>query len=165
MHTQDALVKRMLAMVLVFCLCTIPAGAKDKTDAVPLGNWAAVQSLEHGTSVSVRMTSGDRMDGKFFGLDPEGIRITIDKHERIFPRTGVAEIWQLRYPDRKLDGALIGMGVGAIAGIIAASTLEARWRGDDALGPSFVLAGIGIGAGLGVAGDAAIKGNKLLYPK
>ncbi len=113
--------RKTSAMCLALWLGVMPVIAKNKVDIVPSGNWAAVGSLQNGTAISVRMTSGDRMDGKFHGLDPEGIRLMMDKQERIFPRNGIAEVWQLRVPDRKRNGTLIGMAAGAAVGFSIAA--------------------------------------------
>jgi hypothetical protein len=157
--------RTLLAASLAFCLGIFPALPKDKLTSIPPGNWGLVGVLDEGTSISVRMTSGDRIDGKFIALDPDSVRLVMDKKERIYPRIGIAEIWQLRAPDPKLNGSLIGMGVGAVAGIIGAVASNAPFGGEDAWGSGFVMAGIGIGAALGFAADAAIKSDKLIYRK
>ncbi len=173
MHNRYALrmscfrivVEKALAICLALCLGIIPALPGDKVDIVPPGNWAAVESLQKGTSISVRMTSGDRMDGKFQGLDAESIHLMMNKQERIFPRNSIAEVWQLRVPDRKRNGALIGMGAGALAGGIGAAASGARFSGEDQYGVLLVAIGAGLGAIVGATTDAMIKGNRLLYRK
>lgn len=132
---------------------------------VPLGNWEVVESLAQGTEISVLMTFGDRMDGRFLSLDAESIRLAINGKDRIYPRRDVAEVWQLRMPDRKLNGALIGMGAGALAGVIGAVASDAQFEGEDKWGVLFVIAGIGLGALAGAVVDATIKGNRLIYRK
>jgi hypothetical protein len=57
------------------------------------------------------------------------------------------------------------MGAGAAAGIIGAGASDAPFGGEDAWGAGFVMAGIGIGAALGLMTDAMIKGDKLIYRK
>ena len=159
---------KALAATLALWLGAVPVFPKDKLDLVPPGNWGAVEILEEGTPVSIRMVSGDKMDGKFLDLDSDAIHVIIDDQERVFPRSGVAEIWQLRVPDGKLNGVLIGMGAGLAAGIIAASAGGALNTGDTAgrqWGAGLILAGIGLGAVLGAVTDASIKGKRLLYRK
>jgi hypothetical protein len=156
---------QMLAICIALSLGAIPALPKDNAGIVPPGNWAAVESLQKGTSISVRMTSSDRMDGKFRGLDTEGIHLTIDNQERVYPRNSIAEVWQLRVWDRKLNGTLIGMFVGALAGVAGAGTSKAPFTGEDKVGVLFVGAGIGLGALIGATTDALIKSDRLLYRK
>ena len=43
--------------------------------------------------------------------------------------------------------------------------MSSKWDQEDAPGPYFVLAGLGLGALIGGTTDALIKGNKLLYRK
>jgi hypothetical protein len=157
----------ILALTFMFCIYETSAFARDRADIVPLGNWRAVEAMEKDASISVHMNSGHKIEGKFLGLDPDAIHLKIDNQERIYPRASITEVWQLRIPDRKLNGTLIGMLAGAGAGIIAAAAggfLEPT--GDTAgrqIGPGFIMAGIGIGAAIGATSDAMIRGNKLLY--
>jgi hypothetical protein len=159
---------KIMAVCLAICLCIVPVFSKDKVNIIPAGNWAAVQNLKTGRSVSMHMISGDRIDGEFLGLDPEAIRLKVDKQEKIFQRSSINEVWQLRAPDSKLNGTLIGMGVGTTAGIITAAASGTLKTGDTAgrqLGGAFIMAGMGFGALFGAITDAAIKGDKLLYRK
>lgn len=157
--------RKILVVCLVVYMGVVSALPKDNFIAIPPGNWGLVDALQTGTSISVRMISGDRMDGKFLALDTDSVRLLMDKKERIYPRNSVAEVWRLRVPDPKLNGALIGMGAGALAGIIGAVATDASFGGEDAWGAGFVMAGIGIGAALGLTTDAMIKGDKLIYRK
>ena len=119
MFTTKSAVQKILAMCLALYLGLMPAFSKDKVDFVPPGNWGAVESLEKGTSISLRMASGDKMEGKLLGLDDVAIQLMVDKKERSYPRSGVAEVWRLGVPDRKINGILIGMAGGVAAAIIA----------------------------------------------
>jgi len=162
---------KVFAIFLVLCLSVIPAFPKDTANVVPPGNWGAVEYLPQGTKISVRMTFGDRMDGRFLGLDSENIRLAIDEKDRIYPRNDVAEVWRLRVPDRKLNGTLIGLGVGAAGGIASIVILaNAKTNGpvywDEEAGAFLVagaLVGAGIGALVGAIVDASIKEDKLIY--
>jgi hypothetical protein len=169
MISTKSAVQKLLAMCLSLYLGLMPAFSKDKADFVPPGNWGAVESLEKGTSISLRMASGDKMEGILLGLDDVAIKLMVDKKERSYPRSGVAEVWRLRVPDRKINGILIGMAGGVAAALIATAGISSgggsKWDQEDAPGPYFVLAGLGFGALIGGTTDALIKGNKLLYRK
>ena len=164
-HSHAQFVRRTLAMLVALSLSIIPVPAKDKPESVLPGNWGAVQALEKGKSVSVRMTSGDRMEGKFAGLDNDSIRLMMDRQERVFPRNAVAEVWQLRVPDRKINGILIGMLAGGGAGGAAAAAAGANCDGEDCWSAALVMAGVGLGALIGGVTDSVIKSDKLLYRK
>jgi hypothetical protein len=167
-YTKRA-VQKILAMCLALYLGLMPTFSKDKVDFVPPGNWGAVESLEKGASVSLRMDSGDKMEGKLLGLDDVAIQLMVDKKERSYPRSGVAEVWRLGVPDRKINGILIGMAGGAATALIATAGISSgggsKWDQEDAPGPYFMLAGLGLGALIGGLTDALIKGDKLLYRK
>jgi hypothetical protein len=169
MFCTTSAVQKILAMCLALYLGLMPAFSKDKVDFVPPGNWGAVESLEKGTSISLRMASGDKMDGKLLDLDDVAIQLMVDKKERSYPRSGVVEVWRLGVPDRKINGILIGMAGGVAAALIATAGISSgggsKWDQEDAPGPYFVLAGLGFGALIGGTTDALIKGNKLLYRK
>ncbi len=161
--------RKTLAICFALWLGVMPVIAKNKVDIVPPGNWAAVGSLQNDTAISVRMTSGDRMEGKFHGLDAESIRLMMDKQERIFPRNCIAEVWQLRVPDRKRNGTLIGMAAGAAVGFSIAAANGAFSEGGDTAAKEvysgFALVSTGLGALLGLTVDVLIKGDRLLYRK
>jgi hypothetical protein len=160
---------KTIAALLALCLATMPLVAREKMDLVPPGNWGAVEALEMGTSISIRMNSGDKIEGKFLGINAEAIRITYNKKERIYPRTGVAEVRQINIPDGKLNGTLYGMLGGAAIGIPLAAAGGAFSKGGDTAGKQiaggFVLAGIGLGALMGFTMDAVTQGDRLLFRK
>jgi hypothetical protein len=157
-----------VAIFLSICLWIAPLFPKDKIEVVPRGNWGAIEFLERGMIISVSMDSGDKMEGKFLGLEPDAIRLNVDKKERVYPRANILEIRQLDFPDSKLNGTLIGMGAGMVGGLIAATALGTLNTGDTAArqwGGAFIMAGMGLGALFGCITDAQIKGSKLIYLK
>jgi hypothetical protein len=156
------------AILLAFFLCFGSAFPMDMDNTVPRDNWRAVQLLEKGTSISVTMDSGDKMEGKFLELESNAIRLRVDNQERIYPRANVQEIRQLRVPDSRANGTLIGMGAGTVGGVIAASVSGTLKTGDTAgrqWGAGFIMAGMGFGALFGFLADTAIKGSKTIYRK
>jgi hypothetical protein len=158
--------KKICAVCLVFYLSVLPALPKEADSVIPPNNWGAVESLPKGTTLSVRMTSHDKMEGTFQGLDAGSIHLMTNGQESVFPRDGIAEIKQLGVPDSKLNGTLIGLGAGALAGGIAAGITGAPLNhNEDNWGILFLAAGIGIGTILGFTTDTLIKGSRLLYRK
>jgi hypothetical protein len=159
--------KEILAICLALGLSVIPAASKNNNVVVPPGNWGGLESLPPGTEISVRMTFGDKIEGKFMSMDSDGIRLTMDEKERIYPRSDVAEVRQLHVPDSKLNGTLIGMGAGAAAGGIAAGTLGQLLENEsnESYGALLLVLGIGIGTAAGLAIDTAVKGDRLIYRK
>jgi hypothetical protein len=158
-----AKIKQLSAACLVFCLSVPMVFPKEMDSVIPANNWGAVQALQPGAPISVRMTSHDRMEGDFLSLDSESIHLMMGIEERVFPRSSIIEVRQLRVPDRNLDGALIGTGIGAAFGGIGAFATNAPFRGEDAWGALMIMTGAGIGAVIGLTADAMIKRSKLLY--
>jgi|WetSurMetagenome_2_1015567.scaffolds.fasta_scaffold333030_2 hypothetical protein len=159
--------EKILVVFLTICLCIVPAFSKDKTNIIPAGNWGAVEFLEKDATITISMNSGDKTEGKFLALEADSIRLMVDKQERIFPQASITEVWQ-RVPDSKLNGILIGAGIGLIAGNIVAragGTVNTGDSGARALGGGIIMAGLGLGALFGGITDASIKGNKLIYRK
>lgn len=160
-------IRKGLVLCLAACLSIASAMPKDKPNAIPPGNWGLVGSLPEAASISVRMTSGDRVDGRFVALDPESIRMTEDKQERIYPKSSIAEVWELGLADSRLNGTLIGMGIGVGAGAVAAGTVGQLMsnEGNDAWGAMMLAVCAGIGTLTGYAVDTAIKSERLIYRK
>jgi hypothetical protein len=158
---------KMVSAVLAICLCITSAFSKDTVNIIPAGNWAAVQNLKAGESMSIRLISGDRIEGEFLELDTEAIRMKVDKQEKAFPRESITEARQ-RVRDSKVNGILIGALAGGIAGGLVAKAAGTTHTGDTAareLGGAIIMAGVGLGALFGGITDAAIKGDKIIYRK
>jgi hypothetical protein len=159
---------KLLTVGLWVSLSVVPGFPTDINNVIPSGNWNGVESLQKLTSISMHMDSGDKIEGKFLALDSDSIRLNVDKQEKIFPRQSIVEIRQTRMPDRKINGILIGMGVGGLSGGLVANAAGAIKTGDSAarsLGGAMIMAGVGFGALFGGLIDSRIKGSKLIYRK
>ena len=158
-----------LACLLIFILGAIPALSANNFEVVPPGNWAKVESLTSGADISVKMISGDRMEGTFEGLDENTIHLIIDDRERHYPKEDVVEIRLSKISDSNRNGTLWGLGIGAVTlgaftGIALAS--DPGWTtGAEDVAITAVVAclGGGIGALVGYAVDRTHKGSELIY--
>ena len=139
--------KKPLVCLLIFILGAVPALSANNFSVVPPGNWAKVESLSSGTSISVKMISGDRMDGTYVKLDEDNIHIMIDSQTRYYPKKDVAEILLRKINDSNMNGTLWGLGIGAVTlgsftGIALA--LEPGWTtGAEDVAITAVAAGLG----------------------
>lgn len=108
-----------------------------------------------GDTVTVTDTRGREVKGRIAVLSPEQLVVTDRAGRHEWAEADVVGIRQRR-PDSLLNGALIGMGVGA--GIVLAAAVA-----DDVSGPDtdwYVLGAFiygGIGAAIGVGFDALSK--------
>ena len=143
-----------------------------RADVLP-GRWELVDALEPGTPVIIRLKAGDRMECVFKGSSPVDVIFADERgNEGRLPKSEILRIEMAeKTGDGLANGALIGMGLGAAGAIGAlyayADSVTASgpiWGGDSA--GYFILAGFvgaGIGALVGMAADASIKKNKVLY--
>jgi hypothetical protein len=158
--------KRSIAICLILAFGGMPAFSMSHSDSVPPGNWAKVESLVQNTEISVKMLFGDKMEGKYLGLDPDVIRVNIGGEERLYPRKDIAEIHIMNINDSNQNGVGIGVLAGAAAlgiwGGVAAKDVTS-----DAGTAALALVGAGLGAGIGgLIGylvDNMNKGSELIY--
>jgi hypothetical protein len=140
----------------------------------PPGRWEKVEMLQPGTGVSVRMKTGDRLNGAFSGINQDALEIIDDGAQaRKLPKSVIQAVEKLsKKPDRLCNGTLIGalVGVaGGIAGMVAFGNAKTNgpvhWGDEE--GPGYLvgaaLAGGAIGAATGAIVDASIKHPEVLY--
>lgn len=160
--------KRFPVCLLIFFLEAVPALPANNFEAVPPGNWAKVETLTPGAEISVKMISGDRMEGSFAGLDNGTLYIKIGGQDRNYPKKDVIEIRLLEIEDSNLNGTLWGFGIGGatLGTFVGLGVSELGWtsRGESvAITAVAIGIGGGIGALIGYAMDRTKKGSKLIY--
>jgi hypothetical protein len=158
-------------IVTSFILCIL-AAASLQGQVLP-ARWEKVVGLQPGTSIIIRLKTGDRMEGAFVSLSQDAIVFTEDiARERVIPKSAVRKIeTSAKAPDRLRNGALIGMLVGSaggIGGMVAfanAKTNGPVYWGEDGSGylVGAALVGGGLGAVMGAIVDASIKRHEVLY--
>jgi hypothetical protein len=151
----------MLAFFIGLSLNAIPVHSKDSAIVIPSNNWEAVKQLERGAEISVRMKFGDVTNGRFQELRDQEVRLLANDTERSFRRADFAEIRRLHVQDSRINGTLIGLGIGGATGGIAAVTVGKLManEGKTAWPAAALAVGIGIGAMMGFTVDSAIKGG------
>lgn len=107
--------------------------------------------------VYVEELSGVRVAGRLTRITPDTLTVRTGPGEREFARAAVREV-VVRRPPRRAS-ILIGAGVGAVAGAVAACTGSDREECVD--GP--ILAGA-LGAGVGLAVGSLVRVTKVAYP-
>lgn len=159
--------KKPSTCLLIFVLGGVPALSANNIEMVPPGNWAKVESLNSGADISVKMISGDKMEGAYVGLDKNAIHIKIDGQDRNYPKKDVVETRLLKIRDSNLNGTLWGFGIGAAAlgSFAGLGVSELGWttRGES-VAITAVAIGLngGIGALIGYAVDRTNKGSELI---
>jgi hypothetical protein len=137
------------------------------------GRWEKVDALAAGIHIVVKMNTGDRVEGNFRSTDFDSVLLTaLDGREIRLPKSGVRSIeTTVKVRDSLRNGAWIGAGVGSLGGMLATVTYAKSvtasgsiW-GEDTAGYLIgsALVGAGVGALAGVAVDASIKSNEVIY--
>jgi len=144
-----------LATALVFALAYAP-NANAQRRAAASGEWSAVQALSPGQKIIVRTKDGDRLTGTFDSASDTRIDFTDDGKRVSLTRESIGLV-QLNRGKSRLNGALIGAGIGGAGGFGFGAWVHSYGDFNSSViyGPG--LLGAGIGAGIGAALG---KGNK-----
>jgi hypothetical protein len=162
---------RILRIVASFTICILAAASLQAQ--VPLGRWEKVEGLQPGTSIIIRLKTGDLLEGAFKSFSRDSV-VLIDWSalEWMIPKSTVQKIeTSAKVPDRLRNGTLIGMLIGMAAGIggmvafrDSVTSNHAPWSDEER---GFVMIGAlvggGVGAGTGAIVDASFKRRTLLY--
>lgn len=129
------------------------------------GRWEKVAGEKPGSRIIVTLMTGDRVGCSFIRLTSDSLVVsTPDGIERTYGKANVARITtDYKKQDNLGNGALIGAAaVGIPAGIIAIACLAAKSCTGSQVGVALPVY-VGIGAGIGLAVDAAVKDYVTLY--
>lgn len=123
--------------------------------------WESVVALKPNTRVWVTTFEGSRLDGRFVEARADSLTVLVDDKRRDFSPAAVDAIW--RRENSVVNGLVFGAVGGFMVGGFAGSKNDPGegmfWR--ELVRSGFL--GSLIGAGLGVAVDAAIPGKRLVY--
>ena len=144
----------------VLIILTVLVTTSLRAQVVP-GRWEKLDALQPGQQITVTLKSGDRIDADFQSSSPDEISL-VTRSRRLLaalkiPKADVEQVSSLE-ADSRLNGTLIGAGVGAAFGLTGFATA------DSAKGPligSAITAGIG--ALIGLAIDIAHKRSEIVY--
>ena len=132
--------------------------------AVVPGRWDKVAALEEGYEIVVTMEGWEGIEAVFRGLTEDSLLITRDKGKDMeIPRMGIRMIESRDKPNRDspVDGALMGAILGAGFSGLGVAVSKDDIPSSEAFGVLALSAGLG--AAIGLAGDAAIKSSEVFY--
>jgi hypothetical protein len=141
-----------------------PAAAYAQADA-GAGVAASFEQLQvlvrPGNTVTVTDAAGSQVSGRLESLSSSLLSLSVDGNRRDFNEADVTTIRQRR-GDSLANGAWWGFGISAGLAVVAFSSCDECWDSPGfALG---IIAGQGaMGAGVGVAIDALIRGQHTIY--
>jgi len=136
-----------LAVMLVLLGAIAPAQTN-------LTDWNTVKAL--ATGASVRITTGSRtVGGRVLRVTDDSLVLAAGKTQEMFPQNEVKRVL-LRGDSHRGRNSLIGLGVGAVTGVIIAGAthqdctsfcFDYGSRGEDMAGAGILLGGIGAAVG------------------
>ncbi len=144
-------------LTILFCVSSLAAFA----ETIP-GRWEKVDALVAGRAIIVRMDGGDRVECSFVGSNADSITIRDQEgNEREFPKSGISRIESVEKTGRGRlwDGTLIGAAVGAAVGGITVAAVGSDMENAG----GFAAFCVGVGAGVGLAIDAAVGAREVFY--
>ena len=154
--------------LLSLTLCPSLAQAQDVATQAPKPT-AATTFVELGVAVQpgqrlvLTTMDGDTVRGRFQGLELDASRLLMRTGDgtRTFSESDVREIRQRS--DRLWNGALIGLGAGALGGIVFGSSRPGCEYEASFCGGVGFLAGAPLGALVGLTVDALMPHDDVLY--
>lgn len=142
-------------------LISMPAHA----EVIPV-RWEKVAALEMASVITVELKNGDRLKGQFRSLSASNLDLLSAAGWAVIPKSEIQAI-TASSKDGLGDGAWKGAAIGtsAFIGSTVISLARGNTSGSD-LGLALIGGALcaGIGAGIGIAADAATKtGDIVLY--
>ena len=158
---------------LAFALTVMSAASARAQDAQAVDSFTKLQVMvKLGDTITITDATGRKAEGSILALSSSTLVLLAEGRRRELQEHEVAAISQRR-PDSLKNGALWGLGAGAASGFVLsglASATAAIGAGPDAgVSAGHVLAGTvligGIGTGIGMAVDALIKSDRVIYSR
>lgn len=118
-----------------------------------------------GDTVTVTDVQGRKMHGTISGLSLSSVTLIAGRTEREFLE---ADVETISRRDSRWNGTLWGLGIGGVLGAWADNGLvDVYGREDISVGESvgFIAGTAAVGAGIGFAVDALIRGTRLIYSR
>ena len=153
-------VRTLLAWVAVALVCQASVCQTNS-------DWASVQGISPGTTISVKTKSGVKYHGEF--ISASKAKLDLDANEPAFPGRTIRrrelardEVREVRFL-QPVKSVLAGAGIGASIGIGLGAGIEstAKSKEDNGILPVvFGLLGLAIGAGIAKS-HPFVKGKKI----
>jgi hypothetical protein len=117
-------------------------------------------TLMPGMTVWITDSGGLEEKARIVGVSGGIVTTTVDGDVRRLPTTDVRRV-RVRHSDALINGAVIGAGAAVASGLFLCSLTEPWENCRDDVGPMLRIGAIG--AGVGIAIDALIRGRRTIY--
>jgi len=97
----------------------------------PAHDWASLghtPAISAGTEIQARTTGNKRYRGQFKAADEDALVMIVANDEQRLPRATVSRV-SVKKPGHRLRNVLIGLGIGAAAGLSLGAIADARCTG------------------------------------
>jgi hypothetical protein len=151
---------RVYGLIPLIALTSIPAWGQG-----PVRSFDELELKLHiGDTVQAIDDSGKKIQGRIADISASSLVLTVKTTRLVLPEKSIQTVKKLRH-DPWWNGALIGGGIGAIAGLIITRTEcgESDPECSAIAGPAFILPGMGIGAVAGALLDKSVKKFDTVY--
>jgi hypothetical protein len=148
----------MIARLTLICFAAVLFSASMR--AQPTRDWASLghtPTITAGAEIEARTTDKKRYRGQFRAADDDALVLTTASGEQRLARATVSRV-SVKKPGHRLRNTLIGLGIGAAAGLTLGAIADARCTGDCIEGktPLGKEAGTGLGALIGTIIGVAV---------
>ncbi len=153
---------KVFSLLLVTTIFSVSLPAQEPGERC----WENLQQVRVGQKIEVVETNLKKLKGTFLSFSEEAISLRVKKQEFAVQREDVFRV-SLREKSKRLRNALIGMAIGAGAGVAAAEISVrtalpiGRFRGEYRSIAYVVLVPVGLGVGAGIG--AAFPGYQTIY--
>jgi hypothetical protein len=122
--------------------------------------------IRPGDTVTLVDSTGQEVSGRITDLSASALAMTVDGRPREWRETEVATITHRRQ-DSLLNGALIGLGVGAATAAVGSAVWAANTVGETSAGSVAGVIAIygGLGAAIGTGVDAMITKHYVIFDR
>jgi small nuclear ribonucleoprotein (snRNP)-like protein len=129
-------------------------------------DWSRLNNLTDGTTLSVKLKDGKKVDGTFEGVSDTALSLTVKKARQEMRRediTSVHEVSGKSAATATLIGLGVGAGAGAAVGISGDASSDGFEKLDNSIAAGVTVLGAGIGALTGFLVGRSRKKRVLLY--
>jgi hypothetical protein len=158
MHATRRVIR--LSCLVLFVLFSASIGSTASAQTSPDGTHNLAATLTPEMTVWITDAEGREEKTRILGVSGDVVTAAAGDDVRRFRTADVMRV-RTRHSDSLWNGALIGAGAAVASGLFICSSMEPWENCRDDVGPMVRIGAVG--AGIGIAIDALIRGRKTIY--